>query len=138
MTLRPTLTTGAAWAGVPVPPRAAASPVLWLLCWGQGWAPRPGWAMRWREVTAQHLGGLRAGRRAWVGQQFAEGETPKQDRSPVKPEPPLRRSRAQGAGPASSPALVQPASVCAEVTAGQAWGCAPASGQTRTLRPNYM
>ncbi|XP_010857065.1 PREDICTED: kinesin-like protein KIF25 [Bison bison bison] len=37
--------------------------------------------MWWREVTTQHLGGLRAGRRAWVGKQFAEAETPKQDRS---------------------------------------------------------
>lgn len=131
---------GGSVGGGPCPPaEAAASPVLWLLCRGQGWAPRPGWAMRWREVTTQHLGGLRTGRRAWVGKQFAEAETPKQDRSPVKPEPPLRRSRAQGAGPASSPALVHPASVCAEVTAGQGLGmCSGLRPDPDSLGPNFM
>lgn len=85
--------------------------------------PDPDHGAAWgREVTALHLGDLRAGQRAWVGVRFAEVETPKQDWSPVKPEPPLRRSQAQGAGPASSPALVHPARVCAEVTAGRGPG----------------
>lgn len=57
-----------------------------------------------------------------MGEQFAEAETPKQDRSPVSVELPLRRSWAQGVGPASLPALVHPATVCAEVTAGQGPG----------------
>lgn len=122
MTVRPTPTTGRR-GGVPVPSgRHLPGPLATL--WGLGWAgpPRPGGAVWGREVTALHLGDLRAGQRAWVGVRFAEVETPKQDWSPVKPEPPLRRSQAQGAGPASSPALVHPARVCAEVTAGRGPG----------------
>lgn len=74
-----------------------------------------------------------------MGEQFAEAETPKQDRSPVKPGVASETLVGTGCGPCLLASSCPPSQCLRRGDSwARPWGYAPASTQIRTLGPNYM